>query len=123
VAEPPPRRVMGQGRASGQGRGGRGAGARLAGEGLTGGQRAGCGVGEGRDGVAPARGARDEDRGGARPGEEEGIGRREREKGRGGENSPPGIQTPAISTPNPKAPRGEREVEEGEGGYCAGEIK
>ena len=47
----------------------------------------------------------------------------EREKGRGGENSPPGIQTPAISTPNPRAPRGEREVEEGEGGYCVGEIK
>jgi hypothetical protein len=46
-----------------------------------------------------------------------------REKGRGGENSPPGIQIPAISTPNPRAPRGEREVEEGEGGYCAGEIK
>jgi hypothetical protein len=42
-----------------------------------------------------------------------------RETGRGGENSPPGIQIPAISTPNPKAPRGEREV--GEGSYCAGE--
>jgi hypothetical protein len=33
-----------------------------------------------------------------------------RGKGRGGENSPLGIQTPAISTPNPRAPRGEREV-------------
>jgi hypothetical protein len=46
-------------------------------------------------------------------------------EGRGGENSPPGIQIPVISTPNPRAPRGEREreVEEGEGGYCAGEIK
>jgi hypothetical protein len=47
-----------------------------------------------------------------------GGGGRER-KGRGGENSPSGIQTPAISSPNPRAPRGEREV--GEGSYCAGE--
>jgi hypothetical protein len=46
-----------------------------------------------------------------------------REKGRGGENSPSGIQIPAILTPNPRAPRGEREVKEGEGGYYAGEIK
>jgi hypothetical protein len=37
-----------------------------------------------------------------------GGGGRER-KGRGGENSPPGIQTPAISSPNPRAPRGERD--------------
>jgi hypothetical protein len=49
-----------------------------------------------------------------------GGGGRER-KGRGGENSPPGIQTPTILSPNPRAPRGEREVEEGEGGYCSGE--
>jgi hypothetical protein len=42
-------------------------------------------------------------------------------KGRRGENSPPGIQTPTILSPNPRAPRGEREVEQGEGGYCAGE--
>jgi hypothetical protein len=58
----------------------------------------------------------------ARPGEEEGRGGG-REKGRGGENSPLGIQISAISTPNPRAPRGEREVEEREGGYYAGEIK
>jgi hypothetical protein len=37
-----------------------------------------------------------------------GAGGRER-KGRGGENSPRGIQTPAISSPNPRAPWGERE--------------
>jgi hypothetical protein len=35
----------------------------------------------------------------------EGGGRERRE----GENSPPGIQTPAITSPNPRAPRGERE--------------
>jgi hypothetical protein len=57
------------------------------------------------------------------PGEEEREGEGKREKGRGGEgkNSPSGIQTPAIMSPNPRAPWGEREVEEGEGGYCAGE--
>jgi hypothetical protein len=37
-----------------------------------------------------------------------GGGGRER-KGRGGENSPLGIQTPAILSPNPRAPWGERE--------------
>jgi hypothetical protein len=47
----------------------------------------------------------------------------EREKGRGGGKLTSGIQILAISTPNPRAPRGEREVEEGEGGYCVGEIK
>jgi hypothetical protein len=55
-------------------------------------------------------------------GKKKGRGGREREgKGRGGEKLTPGIQTPAISTPNPRAPQGEKEVEEG--GYCAGEIK
>jgi hypothetical protein len=78
-------------------------------------------MGRGRDGAGPARGRarRGQGRGASR-------GRREGEEGerREGENSPPGIQIPAISTPNPRAPRGrEREVEEGEGGYCVGEIK
>jgi hypothetical protein len=67
-------------------------------------------------GAARARNARGQ-------GKKKGRGRkRERREGEG-KNSPPVIQTPAISTPNPRAPRGEREVEEGEGGYCAGEIK
>jgi hypothetical protein len=43
----------GRGRARGLGRGAR---VRLAGEGLVGGQRAGCGMGRGCDGVGPARG-------------------------------------------------------------------
>jgi hypothetical protein len=48
----------------------------------------------------------------------------ENDKGRGGKNSPLGIQTPAFTSPNPRAPWGERERgEEGERGYCAGEIK
>jgi hypothetical protein len=51
--------------------------------------------------------------------EEKGREREREEKGRGGENSPPGIQIPAISTPNP-GHHGEREVEEGGGGCCAG---
>jgi hypothetical protein len=61
---------------------------------------------EGRCG-ARARGAREQ---GGRMGEEEGEGE-EREKREGeGKNSPPGIQIPAITTPNPRAPRGEREM-------------
>jgi hypothetical protein len=63
---------------------------RLAGAGA----RAGCGA---RAGEGRARGQ----------GKKKGRGR-EREKGRGGENSPPGIQTPAITSPNPRAPWGER---------------
>jgi hypothetical protein len=60
---------------------------------------------EGRGG-ARARDAREQ---GGRVGEEEGEGE-EREKREGeGENSPLGIQILAISTPNPRAPRGERE--------------
>jgi hypothetical protein len=74
-------------------------------------------------GAARARDTHEQGAGRARPGEEEGRGReRERREGEG-KNSPLGIQIPAISTPNPRAPRGEREVEVGEGGYCAGEIK
>jgi hypothetical protein len=79
TAGPPPRRATGQGRARGEGRGRHGSEARLAGEGLAGGQRVGRGMGRGRDGAGPARGARDEDSGGACLGEEEGRGRRERE--------------------------------------------
>jgi hypothetical protein len=54
-------------------------------------------------------------------GKKKGEGGGRERKGRVGENSPPRIQTPTISSPNPRAPRGGREV--GEGGYCAGEIK
>jgi hypothetical protein len=64
-------------------------------------------------GAARARDAREQGVGRPQPGEEEGRGR-ERERREGG-NSPPGIQISVISTPNPRAPRGEREVEEGEG--------
>jgi hypothetical protein len=40
-------------------------------------------------------------------GKKKGEGGRERREGEG-KNSPPGIQIPVISTPNPRAPRGER---------------
>jgi hypothetical protein len=92
---------------------------------------AGAGLAGGSATRGGARGrARDAPRLGRRHGARRGRGgraargiRREGEegerKGRRGENSPPGIQTPAISSPNPRAPRGEREV--GEGSYCAGE--
>jgi hypothetical protein len=59
---------------------------------------------------------------GARLGEEEREGEGEREKGRGGENSPQGskLRRSRVQTLGHHGER-EREVEEGEGGYCAGE--
>jgi hypothetical protein len=65
------------------------------------------GRGEGAAGMGPA-GARATGSGEGAQGKKKGRGRRERGRGRGGENSPPGIQIPAISTPNPRAPRGEK---------------
>jgi hypothetical protein len=65
------------------------------------------------EGAARARDAREQGAGharaGGRVGEEEGEGEEREEREREGKNSPPGIQTPTISTPNPRAPRGERE--------------
>jgi hypothetical protein len=102
AAGSPPRRAMGQGRA----RGGRGAGERLAREGLAGGQRAGrmarrSGTRQGAratwTGEGRVQGKKKEEGGG-----------RERREGEG-KTHLRGIQTPAILTPNPNAPRGERE--------------
>jgi hypothetical protein len=73
-----------------------------------------------RDASRRSRGAAEGAAGRMARGRRKGGGGRERREGEG-KNSPPGIQTPAITSPNPRAPRGEREVEEGEGGYCAGE--
>jgi hypothetical protein len=47
----------------------------------------------------------------------------EREGGRGEGNSPRGSKLLLSPSPNPRAPWGEREVGEGEGGCCAGEIE
>jgi hypothetical protein len=112
------RRREGLGR-GGARQGGRDAGRGSAGAGLAGGRdagrgSAGAGLGAGRGmrhGWVAAT-ARDEAGEGARrtrgrargQGKKGGGGGRER-KGMGGENSPPGIQTPTISSPNPRAPR------------------
>jgi hypothetical protein len=98
-------------RREGLGRGGTRRGERDAGRGS--GPGAGCGMA----GPLPRR-VMGQGRARGQGKKKGGGGGRER-KGRGGENSPSGIQTPAISSPNPRAPRGEREV--GEGSYCAGE--
>jgi hypothetical protein len=110
-------RGVGRRRARG-GRGGRGAGAG-AGSGTRRGRAAATahdGVGEGaRPGARRARGreaaqgAWGPRRRAGRAGEKKGRERREREREGEGENSPPGIQIPAISTPNPRAPWGDRE--------------
>jgi hypothetical protein len=71
---------------------------------------AGHGARDAAAGARPGRGARARRarEQGSRVGEEEGEGE-EREKREGeGKKSPPGIQIPAITTPNPRAPRGER---------------
>jgi hypothetical protein len=47
-------------------------------------------------------------RGACEQGKKKGEGGRERREGEG-KNSPPVIQIPVISTPNPRAPQGERE--------------
>jgi hypothetical protein len=46
-----------------------------------------------------------------------------REKRRGGEKLTSGDPNPAITVSKTLGHHREREVEEGEGGYCAGEIK
>jgi hypothetical protein len=115
-----------------RGEGGAGASAAPGGKGRCSGERrhAGAGAGRalprrGRGGAAlgqaaarsVSRGERTGEKGRARAGEKRG-GRRERVKGRGGENSPPGIQILAISTPN----LGHHEGERGRGGRRRGRL-
>jgi hypothetical protein len=95
-------RGRGQGQAAARARPNVGEGGSPGREGRRGGSP---GAGEARRGRLA--GAWDWDRRGAQ-GKKKERGRRERGRGRGGENSPPGIQIPVISTPNPRAPQGER---------------
>jgi hypothetical protein len=93
--------------------------------------RGGARGGEGSPGTGHAAGAwegvrrgqgRVHRQGPRREEEREGEGEREGEReGRG--NSPWGSKLRRSPSPNPRAPRGEREVGEGEGGCCTGEIK
>jgi hypothetical protein len=70
----------------------------------------GGGAGRGAKGLRGCGAEGGAERGqGGRAGEKKGRERREREREGEGENSPPWIQIPAISTPNPRAPQGERE--------------
>jgi hypothetical protein len=101
------------------------------------GARDGAGsAGQGRVGAGPGRSRARGPRGGARAeggvslgrGARASRGRRreregEREKGRGGKKLTFGDPNPAITVSKTLGHHGEREVEEVEGGYCAGEIK